>query len=805
MLLFLCCWLVTLIVLSCPQGTSTTTGQTVLHLVSLVPYPDPSSPVQPAFSDGDALFIASKLAVDVVNNRTDILAGYKIELLQADCGCDLLNTLELAFFENLVYSDVNVQGVIGPGCSESALFLGNQIAQPALEVLSISLAGSYNLSARDDFKNSFSVIDSEELYIGAIQAIARDQEWGNISVLHDLSRSFFSSIQHTLETDVNDNNTQYHFMSLFPGGLRYTPDHSLPLRCIPVSRITIFLASAGVISELICLFAKNEAFRDKLYPSFQFVVVNRTPESIIQDTSFLYGDTNISCTAKEISDRLNGTVFLEYRFTPLDPVATTTTGMSYMQFESLYNETIDKHNGFNHDDVTPSVWAPAYFDSTWALILALNRSREKLVESEGLELTDYRPGLPNATTIIRDNLKQVRFSGVSGNFKLTSDGFVKRYVDVRQFISGEFRKFEYYDSSIDKIRYFDKVEKVEYITWHFNKVMVSNFALGGILITFIILITALILAVHIISILNRHHPAIKATNINLYQFAYVGVYLQSLGSVVYIVGSTFGISEVVHCSLLYNIVFMNSAGVVMVFSALAAISFRVYRIFVHYMRPGRLISDKVLVVFLFTTTILYVVCYTTVSRFYLPRSNTSCVSTEKDILFQRVNCIYDFPQWMITAQIIPSLLSLLAFTFAALSIGKVKIKKFQTGSILLVCFFSLCNVTVWIVYYQIQVIGNATNPSLGPVVGITAFSHIVCLLFLFLPPSFPVIKDYYNARLKKYFDSCHRKLGTNRSTKQRTKDAVNLSQENIIEAAQGDMIDTTTQSFETTYQKRDSC
>ncbi len=543
------------------------------------------------------------------------------------------------------------------------------------------------------------------------------------------------------------NETQYHFMSLFPGNLRYTPDHSLPLRCGPTSRVTLIIASAGVISELICLFAKEKVFRDKLYPSFQFVIVNRTPESIIQDTTFLYGNSNISCTASEISNRLNGTVFLEYRLSPLDHVATTTTGMSYMQFETLYKKKVQKYNEISKLNVIPSVWAPAYFDATWALVLALNNSREALMESEGLDLSDYRPGLTNATAIVRDSLKQLHFFGVSGNFKLGDNGFVQRFIDIRQFLDGQFRKFEYYDSTTDNIK--QEVDaRVDYIEWQFIEIVESSSIVGGLLISFVVLVTTLIVVLHVISILNSRHPSIKATCTKLYHFAYTGIYIQSIGSVIYIVGSTFGVSESVHCDLLHFTVLLNGTGVMLLFAALAAISFRFYRIFVHYMHPGRLIGDGFLLGFIVLVTSIYLVYYSVLTILYRPTSSVACVSTQGNTLYKRIDCHYPFSQWMIAYQIFPALLALLALTFSALSIGKVKIEVFRTGSILLVSVFSLCNAGVWTLYNQIQVIGNSTNPTLGPVVGVTAFSHLVFLLFLFFPPSLPVIRDYYKAYCK---------------------------------------------------------
>ena len=732
-----------------------------LRLLSLLPYPIPrTGQPQPAFDEGPAVYLASQLAVEAINNRTDILPGYTVELIQGDCGCDLVNTLVISLFEHIIYNELNVHGVVGPGCSESTLFLGRQIAQPALEVLSLSLAGSEELGDRTIYPNSYSAIDSAEVYVEAIEAVAKSGEWVNVFVFHDLSRNFYTSIRTQLEC--TNSTTQYHFISLFDGNLRYTPDFSLPRQCKSVSRIALFLASADVISELICLFTFTERFQDVVYPNFQFVIVNRTPQSIIKDTSFLYENQTINCTAKQISDHLHGSVFLEYRFTPSNPNVTTATGMTYTEFEALYNQQVKEFNNNNtsDDEVLPSVWASVYFDSTWALALALNNSRNELMAKIGLELSEYRPGHSNATAIMRKELERLEFNGVSGKFAIGSNGFVKRLVDIRQFMNGTFQRHDYYDSSTGNISNFEHEKGgVEYIKWNFIEVLVSDPVKGALLICLVLFVTLTIFAIHVVSTLNTNHPSIKATNPKLYHFAYVGTYVQSTATIIYIVGDTLGlIPYISHCFLLHFTVVAISTGSVLVFASLTAISFRIYRIFVHYMHPGMLIRDGFLLGFIIVTTSVYFICYFVVSLVYRPDESRVCVSTQGDTVTQRAICHYRLPQWILVSQIIPILITVLAVAFSLLSFKKVTIQQFKTNSIIIVCFFSFINTGVWILYYEFQVIGSSTNPSLGPVVGITGASLVVCLLFLYLPPSLPVLGDYYQAHLKKYRSPCCLKI-----------------------------------------------
>ena len=103
---------------------------------------------KPNWKAGPSVIPAVRLAVDRINNRTDILQGYKILLLEGNSGCQNEPTSAYRFVSNIFYDGAfprtfpNVVGVIGPGCSESAVLLGTLGARNDVSLIQISPAAT---------------------------------------------------------------------------------------------------------------------------------------------------------------------------------------------------------------------------------------------------------------------------------------------------------------------------------------------------------------------------------------------------------------------------------------------------------------------------------------------------------------------------------------------------------------------------------------------------------------------------------------------------------------------------------------
>ena len=140
------------ICLDCESGASVLPGscqlkvdnqdlfKPTLYLLSMLPYPDARPRFQPSY-EGPTLILAEQLAVEQANRREDILEGYNVELIKADSGCNINSKALLAFVSNVLHSGKNVTGIVGPGCSTSAMTVSPLNGQDSISLVNVHIAG----------------------------------------------------------------------------------------------------------------------------------------------------------------------------------------------------------------------------------------------------------------------------------------------------------------------------------------------------------------------------------------------------------------------------------------------------------------------------------------------------------------------------------------------------------------------------------------------------------------------------------------------------------------------------------------
>ena len=141
----------------------------VIRLLTILPYPvqhPDSVSLRPYWDGGLAVLPAAQLAVEHVNQDPNTLPGYRVELLNVDGGCNVFSRALTNFVEQ-VHSGIPIAGVIGPGCSDSALAISPILGRPEISLPNIHLATSSLLQNRTQYPNTYGILSSSFTLINA--------------------------------------------------------------------------------------------------------------------------------------------------------------------------------------------------------------------------------------------------------------------------------------------------------------------------------------------------------------------------------------------------------------------------------------------------------------------------------------------------------------------------------------------------------------------------------------------------------------------------------------------------------------
>lgn len=181
-------------------------GRGKLYFLTIFPYSSENPSQQPSWDEGVSILPAAYLAVDMVNNRDDVLSGYTLDLINSDGGCDLEDNARLSFVQRVIAErgHMPILGIIGPGCSTSSLAVSSLSSHSSIALMNVHLAGTPLLENRAKFPYSLGILGSSYSFVNATVALMREAKWKRIAVLYDEERIFFLSTYQHLQNDLRD-------------------------------------------------------------------------------------------------------------------------------------------------------------------------------------------------------------------------------------------------------------------------------------------------------------------------------------------------------------------------------------------------------------------------------------------------------------------------------------------------------------------------------------------------------------------------------------------------------------------------
>ena len=374
---------------------------------------------------GGLVIPATLTAVKDINARCDILGDYKIEIQLAESGCDISSTVTVSLVEHaFAKPDDHVVGVIGPYCSKTAIEIGDVLSYKRIELLHLSpSATSPKLLNQDRFPNTVRVVGSSRDFVTMYLALIKELQFKKVAILFDHVNTVYSEAAVALEKQILMKFNHSIMVASYS-----ISENFIPLKEIENRFRIVFVFGGKEISRKVLCVAFH---RDLLHPNYQYYFSELTLVDFITNVTVSLPGSTLKCShSKDIRKAIVGNVLGIFASNRRDTESILVNGGTYRDFYLDYLFTLYEYlveNGqFNYyfeNDFFPSQnlehYQSNYYDSVWALALALNSSIPRLESELGASLDDYAYGNNDMTAIIRSELLKVTFEGASGFIDLS--------------------------------------------------------------------------------------------------------------------------------------------------------------------------------------------------------------------------------------------------------------------------------------------------------------------------------------------------------------------------------------------------
>ena len=593
--------------------TGLTAGRKEICLIVLGPYPADhveTVGVRPSWDGGPALIPAARLAVETVNNRTDVLPNYKLSLVIGDSGCDIESKAVFSLARNVLHrrslhaTGCAAVGIVGPACSGAATAVGGLLRRDASSLLHVSPSATSPELVSDLYPNTYRLLSSSVEYVRLYRELMQYNGWDNVAALYDPNRKYFLSTFHEFYDTVN---VSY---------ISPVSENNVPLADIYLNyRIIFVFVGAELARNILCL---AYHFQPPLsYPVYQWIFHDRTVNQLWQDVAFSYAGKVYSCSKQQMMQSTDGVILNLFRLKRENASAETDVGLTLQDFYLAYEKQLSDHLeevNLTRDQYAPTAedWAPLYYDAVWAMALSLTRAEPDLLRQENLTLSEYRYGNPRATALIRHQLSLLDFEGLTGRISFRNETRdTATTVDMYQIAYNQSNA----TATINQIGSYGQrsllvYPGVEFVPGSFK--IVQQYVHPAVTVVFsalIILCTGLLASLHILFICHFNSSPIRASSPRLSQLIFSGCYLvMFLAFILVLVASKCVVSLfdplsrnhfIVYGMFCYVTNWSVSAGYTLILSSFVVQLWRLYSIFNRHQKKLRFLSDEFLVCIVF--------------------------------------------------------------------------------------------------------------------------------------------------------------------------------------------------------------
>ena len=725
------------IVQNSARATTETQAKQTINLLTMLPFPNPDPRFDPSWNEGDKVLPALYLARDQINNMTDLLPRHKLELISLDGGCDIAATTAVSTAMGLSSgeSKTSVVGMVGPGCSSSAVQTGYVINQPAIELVQIHGGGSPLLADRNEYTNSLGILGSTQSFVNLSLALMRKTGWQNIAILFESNRIYYRSTKEAFVASLSSNTSV-----LFASPV-YTSFYPLDGVRSSLARIVFVFTSSSHSTRIMCL----AYHRRMIYPAYQWVIISKRLSDFVGETASLSDNITFSydrqiyrCSLKEIlSVALQGTFLLNYQLITATSYTRKVTNTTFDEFLDLYEQRAIESN------VSTTYWSYYFYDAVWAWARVLHRMAVK--NNEIFSNFQYGNKTLVSKILAEFYAHDFEFEGMSGLISFNSStGFYDRPSDLYQ-IFNKIEKHVAYNNgtSIVKLQPFKVVpDLVRTLKGSLSIALVVTFGI----VQFVELFAVVFL--HVITVVYRNEKSVRASSPKLSHFAFVGTYILLFGLSLNIfieIRTHSNIISGIVCQAIWGWIF--PIGFTLTIGTVTVRTWRLYRIFAHYLDPGKFISNAALIVMLvilLCIDLTIAVVWTTVDPLMLVVMEESVqVGPSSELVLDRT-CSSQYgwqgyASWLVIVMSIRIALLLVMVVLSVLT-RHIPNKSFTTTSLRVFCYvFSVVFFMGFMLFYLFVYLNLNLNFEYAVLHIMLNTLIVLYMACVFIPPLSPVI------------------------------------------------------------------
>ena len=542
-----------------------------LYLLTLVPFPDNSTGA--GWDEGLTSYTGARIARDEINNRTDLLPGYHIELIVRNIeACSIVDSFDglNTFLEYALDDQQPIAAVTGLLCSSHTAVVSPIIGHQGIDLIQLSAASSSIFETENHrFPHLWRFLGASTGYTDTILALMTRFEWSRFGIVFDIGSRFFTEIA----TDLQKQTIRSDKNVVFSVGVnKNILDKQLDsvIQHLKRDRVTVIIS---LLNEELTVELLTRTHTERLlFPKYTWISVEVTLKGLQAK--------HTEPIVKIINESANGHIHL-HTLTELQNKSTIlVSGDTYERFVKKFKKDFKiVKTEYNLKDEPIVTYASYLYDQVWAFALAVNNSLP-ILQTRNLSINNYTIGHKAVTAIIEDQLANMSFQGAGGHVKFNRHRGVSTPVEVNWIINGtekfvgQFNPLNPNDSQV-RIAKTD-LPKDTLATELFVIPLPESMVLYLLAAAVITLITGQLTLL----IYCKNHKAVKATDPYLSLPMFTGCYLLCFSSLGITTIGSFDIIPLAYTIIFNSAIFLAVNGLCLILITLFVKLLRIYQIFV---------------------------------------------------------------------------------------------------------------------------------------------------------------------------------------------------------------------------------